>query len=113
MGERKRQEQALKIASEKAALEKMYDVDLGELTRDQKRQMEELERAQEEELKLAGKRLRVQQEKELRTFRENLKIEQKLLKDEVKSTVQRAQRTEVMRVRQEQLEQEQARRVSG
>jgi hypothetical protein len=111
-GERRRQEQANKIATEKAALEKMYESDIQELTRDQKRQMEEVEHVQEDELKLASKRLRAQQEKDLRAFRENLRTEQKLLKDELKTTLPRAQRAEALQQRREQMDQEHARRVS-
>ena len=61
------------------------------------------------ELKATSKRIRADQEKELRSFRESLKTELKLLKQEVDLLPKEA-RKEALRSRKEQLDADQATR---
>ncbi|GFS96886.1 hypothetical protein NPIL_447771 [Nephila pilipes] len=60
-----------------------YDADLEALVRQQKQQLDRAEQQQDIDLKIASKKVRAEQDRELRAFRENLKHELKLLKHEI------------------------------
>ena len=70
-------------------------------------QVERTEYQHEIELKAASKKIRADQEKELRAFRESLKTELKLLKQEV-DLMPKDQRKEALRTRKENLETDQS-----
>ncbi|CAI4229376.1 unnamed protein product [Auanema sp. JU1783] len=99
------EQQDKKFQSEKAALLKQYDFDMESLERKQKKEMEEAEKAQEEEMRQVQKKLKSDREKDLKCFRERLKLEKKFAKQEV-DLLPRAQRKEIMKVKQDCLEHE-------
>lgn len=57
-----------------------YDNDLEALNKQQKQLMEKAEQQQDIELKMAAKRIRIEQDKDLKVYRESIKNEHKLLK---------------------------------
>merc|ERR1719342_61262 len=69
----------------------------------QKKQVDKCEQQQHEDLRVSSKKMR--QEKELKTFRESLKQETKLLKHEVE-LLPKDRRKEALKMRKEQLERE-------
>jgi len=71
----------------------------------QKKQVDKCENQQQDELKVSSKRIRNEQEKELKTFRESLKQETKLLKHEVE-LLPKDRRKEALKMRKDQLERE-------
>uniref|UniRef100_A0A914UQD7 STE20-like serine/threonine-protein kinase n=1 Tax=Plectus sambesii TaxID=2011161 RepID=A0A914UQD7_9BILA len=100
-----REQQEKKFLLEKQGLDRTFDVDQESLGRTQKRQIEEAERSQEEELRAASKRLKSDQEKDLRMFRDRLKQEAKILKQEV-DILPKSQRKDALRIKKEQMEME-------
>jgi len=70
-----------------------------------KKQVDKCESQQQDESKVSSKRIRNEQEKELKTFRESLKQETKLLKHEVE-LLPKDRRKESLKIRKEQLERE-------
>ena len=75
------------------------------LERKQKREIEEAERMQEEELRQAQKRIKIEQEKDVRAFKERKKQEMKIVKQEM-DLLPRSQRKEAMKIKKEHLEHE-------
>lgn len=78
-----KEQQDRRFDQERASLEKTYEADMDALARQHKQLVEKTEQAQEHELRSSSKRIRAEQEKELKIFRENLKQEIHLLKQEV------------------------------
>ncbi|XP_067628233.1 serine/threonine-protein kinase 10 isoform X2 [Eurosta solidaginis] len=78
-----REQQDRRFEQERISLEKTYEADMDTLARQQKQLIEKTEQAQEHELRTSSKRIRSEQEQELKIFRENLKQEIRLLKQEV------------------------------
>ncbi|XP_073847033.1 sterile20-like kinase isoform X2 [Musca autumnalis] len=78
-----KEQQDRRFEQERSSLEKTYEADMDALARQHKQLIEKTEQAQEHELRSSSKRIRGEQEKELKIFRENLKQEIHLLKQEV------------------------------
>merc|ERR1719446_1886011 len=78
----------------------------------QKKQVDKCENQQQDELKVSSKRIRNEQEKELKGFRESLKQEVKLLKCEVE-LLPKDRRKEALKMRKDQLEREHVLRERG
>lgn len=112
-----------------------YENDLDHLLRQQKQRVEREEALQEGDLRTVSKKLSAEhvsavcgeclrhwniliggldifQEKELKAFKEALKMEQKQLKLDCDATVPKSDRKEVYRAKREKLDQEQVARVS-
>ncbi|XP_016972130.1 serine/threonine-protein kinase 10 isoform X1 [Drosophila rhopaloa] len=78
-----KEQQDRRFEQERSSLEKTYEADMDLLARQHKQQVEKTEQGQENELRSTSKRIRADQEQELKIFRENLKQEIRLLKQEV------------------------------
>lgn len=78
-----KEQQDRRFEQERISLEKTYEADMDTLTRQQKQLIEKTEQTQEHELRSSSKRIRSEQEQELKIFRENLKQEIRLLKQEI------------------------------
>ena len=78
----------------------------------QKKQVDKCENQQQDELKVSSKRIRNEQDKELKSFRESLKQEIKYLKHEVEM-LPKDRRKEALKVRKDQLEREHVDRERG
>lgn len=78
-----KEQQDRRFEQERISLEKTYEADMDALARQHKQLIEKTEQSQEHELRSSSKRIRSEQEKELKIFRENLKQEIHLLKQEV------------------------------
>lgn len=92
-----------KFEIEMATLKKTYDSDLDSLIRQQKQYVEKAEEQQQLDLKVAVKRIKQEQERELKNFRESLKSEQKLLKQEI-DMLPKEKRKDEFRIRKENLD---------
>lgn len=75
-----KEQQEKRFEVELATLIRSYDNDLDALNKQQKQLMEKAEQQQDLEMKIAAKRIRVEQEKDLKAYRESIKNEHKLLK---------------------------------
>ncbi|CAB3362768.1 Hypothetical predicted protein [Cloeon dipterum] len=104
-----REQQEKHFEQEKATLLRTYDTDLDALSRGQRQSIERTEQQQEADLRLQSKRIRADQERELKQFREGLKTEMRLLKQEV-DLMPKESRKQAFRVRKDRLETEQAER---
>lgn len=104
-----REQQEKRFEQEIASYLKQYDSDLEALNRQQKQRVEKAEQQQELDYKYTSKKIRQEQEKELKEFREALKNEAKLLKQEI-DLLPKDKRKEIWRVRKEKLDAEQAER---
>merc|ERR1719282_1103284 len=100
-----KEQQEKRFEVERTTLMKNYDNDLSSMIDSQKKQVDKCEQQQHEELKVSSKRIRNEQEKELKTFRESLKQETKLLKHEVE-LLPKDRRKEALKMRKDQLERE-------
>ncbi|XP_022671758.1 serine/threonine-protein kinase 10-like isoform X4 [Varroa destructor] len=103
-----REQQALdqqnkKFEHELAMLKRNYETDLDALTRTQKQRIEKMEQSHDVEVRVASKRIRAEQEKELKAFREGLKNELKNLRSEIESSFARDQRKTVLKERTDRL----------
>lgn len=78
-----KEQQDRRFEHERTSLEKTYEADMDTLARQHKQLIEKTEQTQENELRSSSKRIRSEQEQELKIFRENLKQEIRLLKHEV------------------------------
>ncbi|XP_017016959.1 serine/threonine-protein kinase 10 isoform X3 [Drosophila kikkawai] len=78
-----KEQQDRRFEQERTSLEKTYEADMDMLARQHKQLVEKTEQTQENELRSSSKRIRSEQEQELKIFRENLKQEIRLLKQEV------------------------------
>ncbi|KAG1701398.1 STE20-like serine/threonine-protein kinase [Nymphon striatum] len=102
-----REQQDKKFEQEMFNLLKGYDNDLEALNRQQKQLVEKSESQQEMDLKFTSKKIREEQERELKVFKEGLKTEMKLLKQET-DLLPKDKRKDTYRIRKEKLEVEQA-----
>jgi len=100
-----KENQEKRFDTERVTLMKNYENDLTSMIDGQKKQVDKCEQQQHEELKVSSKRIRNEQEKELKSFRESLKQETKLLKHEVE-LLPKDRRKEALKLRKEQLERE-------
>ncbi|GFY62175.1 hypothetical protein TNIN_177161 [Trichonephila inaurata madagascariensis] len=78
-----REQAEKRFEQEMSNLIRGYEADLEALVRQQKQQLDRAEQQQDIDLKIASKKVRAEQDRELRAFRENLKHELKLLKHEI------------------------------
>merc|ERR1719397_631508 len=99
------EQQEKRFDSERVTLMKNYENDLTSMVDSQKKQVDKCESQQQDESKVSSKRIKNEQEKELKTFRESLKQETKLLKHEVE-LLPKDRRKEALKIRKEQLESE-------
>jgi len=107
-----KEQQEKRFEVERTTLMKNYDNDLSSMIDSQKKQVDKCEQQQHEELKVSSKRIRNEQEKELKGFRESLKQEVKLLKCEVE-LLPKDRRKEALKMRKDQLEREHVLRERG
>ena len=103
------EQQEKRFEVETIALKRNYDNDLDALNRQQKQLVEKAEQQQDADLKFASKKIRLEQERELKQFRESIKNELKLLKQEV-DLLPKDKRKDVFRVKKEKLDFEHAER---
>ncbi|XP_040576633.1 serine/threonine-protein kinase 10 isoform X2 [Lepeophtheirus salmonis] len=104
-----KEQQEKRFELEKGILVKNYDNDLNSMVETQKKQVDKAEEQQHIDLKATSKKIRAEQEKELKAFRESLKQEMKLLKQEVE-LLPKDRRKEELKLRKEVLEKEQQER---
>lgn len=86
-------------------------MDLDALVRQQKQQVEKAEMQQEADLRAASKKIRAEQERELKEFRESQKQELRLLKQEI-DLMPKERRKSAFRDKKVKLETEHEERVS-
>ncbi|XP_020298870.1 serine/threonine-protein kinase 10 isoform X2 [Pseudomyrmex gracilis] len=98
-------QQEKRFEQERQLLERNAEADLETLARQQRQQIERAEAQQEIDLRLASKKIRSEQERELKQFREGLKQELRLLKQEI-DLMPKDKRKSAFKVRKEQLEAE-------
>ncbi|XP_029212892.2 STE20-like serine/threonine-protein kinase [Acropora millepora] len=84
-------------------LVKKYEVDLDNLSRNQKKEIEKLEVSQNSDLRTSSRKMKQDQEKELKRFRDNLREEHKSAKKEVDG-LPRNLRKETWRKKREEIE---------
>lgn len=77
------EQQERKFEQERQTLERTYENDLELLSRQQRLQIERAEAHQDNDLRTTSKKIRAEQERDLKLFRESLKAELRLLKYEV------------------------------
>merc|ERR1719414_2618870 len=104
-----KEQQDKRFEQERTILVKNYENDLQSMIDQQKKQVEKAEEQQHVDLKVTSKKIRAEQEKELKTFRESLKQELKLLKQEV-DLLPKSERKEALKARKEALEHDQQHR---
>merc|ERR1711981_175236 len=104
-----KEQQDKRFEQERTILVKNYENDLQSMIDQQKKQVEKAEEQQHVDLKVTSKKIRADQEKELKNFRESLKQEMKLLKQEV-DLLPKSERKETFKARKETLEGEQSHR---
>lgn len=107
-----REQQEKRGEQDRVGLARTFDSDLETQARQQRQQVEKAEQQQETDLRLASKRIRADQERELKQFREGLKQELRLLKQEV-DLLPKDQRKNVFKTRKDTLEADQEQRVSS
>ncbi|KAL5022355.1 hypothetical protein ScPMuIL_001510 [Solemya velum] len=95
--------QERKFEMDMQMLMRNYDGDMDTLTKTQKQQVEKNEAQQGLEMRTSGKKIKMEQERELKNFKEQQKQEMKLLKQEL-DLLPRDERKESMRRRKEQKE---------
>ncbi|XP_064631281.1 serine/threonine-protein kinase 10-A-like isoform X2 [Lineus longissimus] len=95
-----RQQEERRYDLEMQALLRSFEADIEALNKQQKQQVEKAEITQGLDLKLASKKIKQDQDREVRMFHETLKQEQKLLKQEV-DMMPKDQRKDVLRRRRE------------
>ncbi len=100
-----KEQQDKRFDQEKTILLKNYENDLQGMQDQQKKQVDKSEEQQHVDLKVTSKKIRAEQEKDLKAFRESLKQEMKLLKHEVE-LLPKDRRKDELRARKDRLEQE-------
>ncbi|EFN77087.1 serine/threonine-protein kinase 10 isoform X7 [Harpegnathos saltator] len=98
-------QQEKRFEQERQILERSTESDLDALVRQQRQQIERTEAQQEVDLRLASKKIRSEQERELKQFREGLKQELRLLKQEI-DLMPKDKRKSAFKIRKEKLETE-------
>ncbi|XP_044017440.1 serine/threonine-protein kinase 10 isoform X2 [Aphidius gifuensis] len=78
-----KESQEKKFEQERQLLIRSAETDLDTLQRQQRQQIERAETQQETDLRLSSKKIRTEQERDLKQFRESLKQELRLLKQEI------------------------------
>ena len=104
-----RDQQERRFEQETTGLLRGYDTELETLSRTQKQQIERAEQQQDTDLRLSSKKIRAEQERELKMFRDGLKQEVRLLKQE-SDLLPKDQRKNAFRIKRQQQEVEQAER---
>jgi len=100
-----------RFEQEKMTLLRTYESDLDTLVRQQRQQVEKAEIQQDVDLRVSSKKIRAEQERELKQFRDGLKQELRLLKQEV-DLMPKDKRKNMFRARKEKLETDHEDRVS-
>ena len=103
------EQQEKRFEVEMIALKRNYDNDLEALNRQQKQLVEKAEQQQDMDLKFASKKIRSEQERDLKQFKEGLKSELKLLKQEA-DLLPKDKRKDVFRLRKDKLDMDQMER---
>ncbi|XP_030752127.1 serine/threonine-protein kinase 10 isoform X2 [Sitophilus oryzae] len=103
------EQQERKFEQEKLNLERTYENDLDLLSRQQRLQIERAEAHQDADLRATSKKIRGEQERELKLFRDGLKQELRLLKAEVDMMAKDKRKLE-FKVRKEKMDAEHAER---
>ncbi|XP_039303681.1 serine/threonine-protein kinase 10 isoform X2 [Solenopsis invicta] len=98
-------QQEKRFEQERQILERSAEADLEALARQQRQQIERAEAQQEVDLRLSSKKIRSEQERELKQFREGLKQELRLLKQEI-DLMPKDKRKSAFKIRKEKLEAE-------
>ncbi|XP_043287616.1 serine/threonine-protein kinase 10 [Venturia canescens] len=98
-------QQERRFEQERQLLERGAEADLDTLARQQRQQIERAEAQQEADLRLASKKIRGEQERDLKQFRDGLKQELRLLKQEV-DLMPKERRKSAFKMRKEKLEAE-------
>lgn len=98
-------QQEKRFEQERQILERSAEGDLEALARQQRQQIERAEAQQEVDLRLSSKKIRSEQERELKQFREGLKQELRLLKQEI-DLMPKDKRKSAFKIRKEKLEAE-------
>merc|ERR1712241_240071 len=104
-----REQQDKRFEQERGVLIRNYENDLQSMVDQQRKQVDRAEERQHVDVKVTSKKIRAEQEKELKSFRESLKTEVKLLKQEVE-LLPKDRRKEELKHRKEGLENDQQRR---
>lgn len=78
-----REAQEKRFEQERITLERTYEADMDTLARQHRQLVEKTEQQQESDLRAASKRIRAEQERDLKHFRDSLKQELRLLKQEI------------------------------
>ncbi|XP_052873307.1 STE20-like serine/threonine-protein kinase [Anopheles cruzii] len=78
-----KEQQEKKFEQERVQLERTFEADMDVLARHHRQTVEKFEQQQEAELRNTSKKIRAEQERELKLFRDGLKQEIRLLKQEV------------------------------
>ncbi|XP_012235970.1 STE20-like serine/threonine-protein kinase isoform X3 [Linepithema humile] len=98
-------QQEKRFEQERQLYERNAEAELEALARHQRQQIERAEAQQEVDLRLASKKIRSEQERELKLFREGLKQELRLLKQEI-DLMPKDKRKSAFKIRKEKLEAE-------
>ncbi len=104
-----KEQQDKRFEQERTILVKNYENDLQSMMDQQKKQVDKAEEQQHVDLKVTSKKIRAEQEKDMKAFRESLKQELKLLKQE-SELLPKDRRKEQYKARKEALEQDQQHR---
>ncbi|KAL1490995.1 hypothetical protein ABEB36_011658 [Hypothenemus hampei] len=97
------EQQERKFEQERQTLERNYENDLEMLSRQQRLQIERAEAQQDADLRALSKKIRSEQERELKMFREGLKQELRLLKAEV-DLLPKEKRKQEFKIRKEKMD---------
>lgn len=99
------EQQEKRFEQERLALERTYENDLENLSRQQRLQIEKAEAQQDADLRATSKKIRAEQERDLKIFREGLKQELRLLKAEIER-LPKDQRKNEFKIKKERLDAE-------
>ncbi|XP_050313738.1 serine/threonine-protein kinase 10 isoform X2 [Anthonomus grandis grandis] len=97
------EQQERKFEQERQNLERTYENDLEILSRQQRLQIERAEAQQDADLRATSKKIRAEQEKDLKSFRDGLKQELRLLKAEV-DLLPKERRKQEFKIRKEKMD---------
>ncbi|KAJ8667247.1 hypothetical protein QAD02_008909 [Eretmocerus hayati] len=100
-----KEQQEKRFEQERLMLERSAEADLENLSRQQRQQLDRAVTQQDTDLRLASKKIRGEQERELKQFREGLKQDLRLLKQEV-DLMPKEKRKSAFKTRKERLEAE-------
>ncbi|XP_076630127.1 sterile20-like kinase isoform X3 [Colletes latitarsis] len=98
-------QQEKRFEQERQLLERNAETDLETLARQQRQQIERAEAQQEADIRLASKKIRSEQERDLKQFRDGIKQETRLLKQEV-DLMPKDKRKSAFKIRKEKLDNE-------